>query len=88
MNLVMLASALAAAIVLSACAPNQPPPLASTPVASHSGGQIISGPAPMPSPGSMTDAAPDYTMVGRDPVPNFPETGEFRSPDDRPYGSY
>ena len=87
MNLKIVASALTAAALLSACAPNQPPPLASTPVAS-SGDRIISGPAPVPSAGSMSSPAPDYTMVGRDPVPNFPETGEFASPDDRPYGSY
>ncbi|MBX9760862.1 MAG: hypothetical protein K2Y29_18945 [Beijerinckiaceae bacterium] len=87
MNFSTLAPALAAAIVLSACAPNQPPPLGSTPVAS-SGDRIISGPAPVPDAGSRRDGGPDYMQVGRDPVPNFPDAGGLDSPDDRPYGSY
>ncbi len=86
-NYSTLAPALVAAVILSACAPNQPPPLGSTPVAS-SGDRIISGPAPVPSAGSRPESPPDYTQVGRDPVPNFPDTGGLESPDQRPYGSY
>jgi hypothetical protein len=83
----IIATAFAAALLLGACAPNQPAPVASTPVPSAGSSGIISGPAPMPSPRSMADSAPNYTQVGRDPVPNFPDTA-LGSPDDLPYGSY
>jgi hypothetical protein len=87
-NFSTLAPALVAAVILSACAPNQPPPLASTPVASAAGDRIISGPAPVPSAGSLPDSGPNYMQVGRDPVPNFPDSGALGSPDEAPYGSY
>ncbi|MFN3892312.1 MAG: hypothetical protein ACK4MV_18115 [Beijerinckiaceae bacterium] len=89
MNRPVLASALLAAIVVSACAPNEPPRAAAPqPVAAGPNDRIISGPAPVPSASSMGGSQPDYVMVGRDPVPNLPDDGSILSPDSRPYGSW
>lgn len=81
-----LATSVAAAILISACAPSEPPRAVTPPVPGSAG--VISGPAPMPSPSSMaTESAPDYVLVGQDPVPNMPDT-TLNSPNDAPYGRW
>lgn len=86
MHKAKLATCVGAAILISACAPTEPPRAVSPPVPGPAG--VISGPAPVPSSSSMArDSAPNYVLVGQNPVPNMPDTN-LDSPNDAPYGHW